>query len=286
VSIAEKKKQLVAELILFFVTFLWGTTFVGVKLALQQLPPNLLIAYRFTISLFLILLWQYKLLKKIRWNELKWGLLLGLFLFIAYVSQTIGLKYTQANKSAFITALSVVLVPVISLVVEKKIPKKASLIGIVLAVIGLYLLLVPQSGEVNKGDLYTLICAFFWGLYIVVLSYSSVRVNANGLLLGQFLIMTLCCWITVFVMRERLTFPSQRFLFLILYLGVFCSFLTTFLQTGFQRYTSSTRTALIFTLEPIIATALSFILLYEVLSAIQIIGAVIIITGVLVSELS
>lgn len=114
----QKKKQLLAELILFFVTFLWSTTFIGVKWALEGISPNLIVAYRFTISLLLIILWQHKTLSSIKWDELKWGLLLGLFLFIAYVSQTIGLKYTQANKSAFITALSVILVPVISLIID------------------------------------------------------------------------------------------------------------------------------------------------------------------------
>ena len=285
-SIIKKKKQLFAELILFFVTFLWSTTFIGVKWALEGITPNLIVAYRFTISLLLVIIWQHKTLSSIKWNELKWGLLLGLLLFIAYISQTIGLKYTQANKSAFITALSVILVPVISLIIEKKVPKTASLIGIILAVIGLYLLLIPKGGDVNTGDLYTLICAIFWGLYIVVLSYSSEKASSDGLLLGQFLIMTIFCWIVIFIMGEKLVLPGKRFLFIILYLGIFCSFLTTFLQTKFQRFTNSTRVALIFTMEPIMVTVFSFILLQEVLNLVQIIGAMIIIAGIVVSEIS
>ena len=284
-----------AEFMLFVVTFLWSSTFVFVKWAIdphiwigKSFTPNLLITYRFTIASFLFILWKPSFLKDFIQKNVFWGVFLGALLYIAYLSQTFGLKYTTASKGAFITALALVFVPFLSISIERQLPKVNSIIGCFIALVGLYLLLNPFATKtsINVGDFLCLICSIMWGLYIVILSkVSKDESKINSLIFSQFFTITILCWIYLIFSGEKLFVPELKLSGLILYLGIFCTFFTTFLQTTFQRRTNSIRAALIFTTEPLIVTGLAFIMMGETLSTPQIIGGLLIVWGVIFSEI-
>ena len=280
-----------AELVLVLLTLLWGSTFTAVKVLLEQLSFSWLLFYRFGIGVLVLTL--FCLIKRVRLNVQIWrsGLILSLFLFVGYLSQTIGLQTTTASKSAFITSMVVVFVPVLSVFLEKRFPRFSSIMGIFIAVFGLILLVQPQGGGIASGDIWTLMCAITWAVYIVQLQVETSRHNNLALLWVQMIGMTFLCLLAIPLERMLMPqttagwLPDLTSVGLLVYLALGCTLLTTGLQTFFQKGTTSTRAALIYTAEPVFASAIAWVWLGERFTRVQWLGALLIIAGVLFSEL-
>ena len=162
------------EIALFTITIFWGVTFAIIKLALNDISPMLFTAIRFSFAALLLLPFLWKPLFNSNIDVIKAGLFLGLLYFIGFATQTIGLYYTTATKSGFITGTFVIFIPILQLILERKSPGKGNLIGIILVIIGLILLsskgmtvldIISELGSnFNIGDTLTLICAVFYAL--------------------------------------------------------------------------------------------------------------------------
>lgn len=292
--------RLKAELILFLITFIWAGTFVIIKPTLQFISPLLFVTIRFLIAaLVLTLIYREKLLR-IPKPTLKMGSILGIFLFIGFVVQTIGLKYTTATKSALITGTFVVFTPILQVFVERKPLKTGSILGVILVFAGLIFLSSNESNfleliltigkDFNIGDLLTLICAIFFSGYIVYLDMISDKTDFNDVvwlqivvtLIGSFILMTVFNSFQIEPIKFTL---NSQVIFTILYTSIFATIITTFLQTKYQKYTSPTRAAIIFTSEPLLASILAYLILNETIGIFGAIGGFLIIFGVLTSEL-
>jgi drug/metabolite transporter (DMT)-like permease len=140
-----------AELVLVGLTLLWGSTFTAVKVLLEQVSFSWLLAWRFGIAAFFLSI--YCLYKRVPIGAHHWraGIPLSLYLFAGYLTQTIGLHSTTASKSSFITSMTVVLVPLVSLPIERRYPRPNSIFGILLATLGLFFLVRPQGGGIVAG---------------------------------------------------------------------------------------------------------------------------------------
>lgn len=292
--------RLKAELILFLITFIWAGTFVIIKPTLNFISPLLFVTIRFVIaSLVLFLIYREKLLK-IPMTSIKMGSILGIFLFVGFVVQTIGLKYTTATKSALITGTFVVFTPILQVLVEKKPIKIGSLLGVILVFTGLLFLSSKENNFVqflntigsdfNLGDFLTLICAIFFAGYIVYLDIISdksdfvhiVWLQLMVTMIGSFILMISFNWLEI----EKIKLEwNNQVLFTILYTSIFATIITTFLQTKYQKYTTPTRAAIIFTSEPLLASILAYLILNETIGIFGLIGGFLIILGVLTSEL-
>lgn len=216
------------------------------------------------------------------------GLVLAVFLYAGFVSQTMGLQYTTPSKSAFITGVSVLLVPVLNRWLFKARMRPVVLLGIVLAFIGMFLLTRPDDlRHVNRGDLLTLLCAAAFALYIVF----TGRYTRNASISFQEL--AWCQMVVTFLLSvpPALIWDTPHFAYgtafylALVYLGVACSAVALLLQIWAQRYTSAVRTALIFSLEPVFAAMFSYLLMNERLSFAELTGAALILTGVLIGEI-
>lgn len=278
-------QHLHAEIILLVVTVFWGTSFTYVKLALRDISVFQVIAYRFTLSLVLLFCWRLSALRGIRRQDLLQAFVLGLCLFVAYFAQTLGLKYTTASKSAFITALMVVFVPIFYFLIAGRIPRTASFFGIGLALIGLYLLTRPGEGPLNRGDIYTLACAIIFSLYIVLLQLFSATARLDTLLLGQFLVMAVLGWIATGWETKQNTTLDWQLISIVVYLSVMCTFLATLLMNRFQKDTTATRAAIIYSAEPVFAALFAYVIIHEAMSPVQILGGAAILAGILVAEI-
>jgi len=170
-----------AELFLFSCTVIWGGTFVIVKSGLEDSSPLQFVAIRFTIAAILFFPFVAKSLRSISRKAWEGGIVIGSLLFLGFVSQTIGLTYTTASKSGFITGLLVVFTPIFQVVIERRAPKIGNVIGVILVTVGLYLLTSPEGSEFNIGDLLTLFCAAVFGLYIVYLDSGSDGLEEGSL---------------------------------------------------------------------------------------------------------
>jgi drug/metabolite transporter (DMT)-like permease len=275
-----------AELALAGTTFIWGGTFAIVKLGMEDISPILLIAVRFVVASIAVLLIARRRIFPIPWPAVQKGTLLGLFLFLGFVTQNIGLTITTASKSAFITGMMVLFVPMLQFVIERKAPKLGNLLGIAVVAAGLWLLTSPEGSEFNSGDALTLVCAILFAIYIVYLDVTSREMTTEQLVFLQLSsIAVFSCVAVLFFETPRFNVRTQSLLTMA-YLTFLATLFTTWVQTRFQKDTTPTRAVVIFSVEPVIASGIAYLLLGETLGVMGMVGGLLIVAGVLVSEFS
>ena len=272
-----------AEILLVIVTFIWGSTFVIVKEALNDASPLSFLALRFTIAgvLLFIALRRGPMDRR----AIMPGLILGAFLFGGYIFQTSGLNYTTPSKAAFITGFSVILVPLIMLFQGARM-KAANIAGALLGLAGLYFLVLPSGlSEVNRGDVMVLFGAISFAVHIVLVGRYTTKFSFHYLVPLQIL--------TVGVVSIA-ALPLDRSLKLHWTGGLLLALVvTSILGTGFafsvqnwaQQYTPPAHTALIFALEPVFAAITSFVVAGERMGGKVILGSGLILGGMVLSEL-
>jgi len=275
-----------ADAALAFNALVWGTTFVLNKEALHYISPLLLLAARFTLAgLALVVLYQravrVQIVAGIAWG----GCLAGLFLFGGFAFQTIGLKYTSPTKSAFITGLCTVMVPLLAALVYRSRPRVSELVGVSVATIGMGLLTIEGPfGSIGRGDLLTLLGAAAFAAHIVTLGHYSASVGFELLSVAQVSAAAVSA-LSLFWWVEPVQVQWQPVvIWAILITGLLCTAVAFTVQAWAQRFTSSTRTALIYALEPVFAWMTSWIVLGESLSGRAAGGALLILAGVLLVE--
>ena len=274
-----------ADSALILVTFVWGYTFVAIKGALALITPFNFMAIRFVISAILLLVLFRRKIKFISNGELKGGVVIGIFLFLAYAFQTTGLEYTTASNAGFITGFSVVLVPVFSAMLLKSKPEPESIAGVILAAAGLFLLSYNGSFSVNKGDLLVFFCAVSVAFHILSVGYYSVKFSAIRITIiqiGTVAVMSLFC----VLLFEKPHIPMEKSVWsAIIITSLFATVGAYLVQNISQRFTSPTHTALIFSGEPVFAGIFGYCLLGEKLSLTAIAGCILILSGMLTSEM-
>jgi len=280
-----------AELALVCVALAWGTTFVLVKRTLVEISTVYFLALRFSLASVCMLLLFMRPFRRAGaravWRGLRGGAVAGLFLWTGYMLQTFGLKYTSAGNSGFLTGLYIVLVPLISAAVYRQWPQIAELTGILVASAGIVLITIPSlehSLRINRGDLLTIACAVAFAFHLLVLGYFSQRENFEAVALGQIVCGAVLSagWL---VFEPPKVVWSFGVVSAIVVTAVFATALAFALQTWGQKYTTATRTALIFALEPVFALATAVVVGGERLTVLGSMGAALILAGILVVEL-
>jgi drug/metabolite transporter (DMT)-like permease len=275
-----------AELFLLSVTLIWGSTFALSKYLLDTISPLFYIGVRFSIALVIFTLVAYKRVFATTKDAFIKGGILGVLLFSGFAAQTIGLQYTGASKSAFITGMMVVFTPICQIIIERKAPKIGNIIGILLVMVGLYLLTSPAGSEFNLGDGLNLFCAVTFALYIVYLDVFSRGQDPVHLTVAQFVVCAVLGFASAFVFEPVRFSPTVGAYGALSYLIVFATVIALFIQTRFQKDTTPTRSAVIFSIEPVLAAGIAYVVLGEVLGFAGMVGGGLIVGGVLVSELS
>ncbi|MGM0445830.1 MAG: DMT family transporter [Bacillota bacterium] len=281
----DKLVMLKADLSLIFIVMIWGTTFPLMKIALGNVKPFYFISLRFITAFIVLTLILNKRLKKINLKTFKIGIFLGLWLFLGYAFQIYGLQFTTASRSGFITGLSVIVVPFLSIFILKEMPSLSSWIGVFLALVGMYFLTGFTEAGFNYGDLLTFFCAVSIALQIVFLS--KYIKNEDPLVITWLQIttvMVLGTAISFFESSASVPINSNS-IAVIIYTGIFATALAIFVQSRAQQFTTSTHTGLIFSLEPVFGALFSFMILNERMQAMGIIGAGLIFLGIVLSEL-
>ena len=277
-----------ADLALVIVVAIWGATFVLVKEALQDASTLLFLALRFSLASIILALafaGRYTGFTALK-SSLTGGLLAGLCLFCGYFFQTAGLRHTTPSKSAFITALSVVMVPLLVSLVHKSVPHAAEAAGVVLATAGLGLMTLQRDSlRLSTGDLLTLVCAFAFAVHVVVLAHFSIKSSLEVLSLTQIATAAVVALSTFWWAETPRVRWSGGLLVALVVTGLFATALAFTVQAWAQRHTSPTRTALILALEPVFAWVTSFVLTGERLSRRGMTGGFLILSGVLLAEL-
>ena len=276
-------------MLLVLVTFAWGATFVLIKNALSQVSPFVFNSWRMAVATVALCVIFRKTISKITRQSAFGGLLMGAFLFFGYAFQTTGLRLTTPSKSAFITGLAVVLVPLIVSVTDRRSPSRWTLLGVVAALGGLYLMTIP-AGEgfslatINRGDLLTLGCAVSFAMHIYVTGHMTKQHGFEPVSIVQVLTAAVLMSLAIPLETPRFTLSGST-AFAILFTGLICTAAAFSIQSWAQQFTPPTHTALIFALEPVFAALTSYVLLGEHLGTRGTIGAILILGGILISEL-
>ncbi|ASJ17459.1 permease [Thermococcus chitonophagus] len=262
-----------ASLILLSLSVIWGSTFPIMKVAVASFPPLTFIALRFwTASVIMFI----SLRKKLKRHQVIPGLILGITLFLGHGFQIVGLKYTTASNSAFITSLYVVFTPFVAYLILRKGIKAEDSIALSLAIIGLYLISNARL-SLNYGDLLTMIAALSFAFQIVLVEYFSRygigiafwQVFWNAMLSTSYALIV-----------EGLQMPKESVLLAILYTGIFATALAFFAQVKYQPKVEPYRAAILYSAEPVFGHLFSLITLGEVLSIKGYLGALLIMSAI------
>lgn len=278
-------KKLKAELILVFIAAVWGGTFVIIKITLTELPPFYFIAFRFTAAAVIFYLLIYNKIPRWNRNAVNAGLILGILLFAGFASQTSGLQFTTASKSALITGVNLLIVPFAQYFIIKRKVGAENWIGVIAVLIGLYMLTNPAVNGINKGDLITLICAFAWAFYIIYLDIFSKKYDLYILVLTQFVLVSVLSFLSAFIFESTNEIHINSVSLLgLLYTAIPATLLATFLGNKYQKETTPVRAAILITFEQPAAVLFAIIFLKDEFILIQIIGGILMIGGILFSE--
>jgi drug/metabolite transporter (DMT)-like permease len=285
-------RSIKAHVLLVLVTLIWGTTFVLIKAALRDSSPLLFNAVRMILAGTLLAIFYRKQLRQLTKPALLSGIVVGIFLFFGYAFQITGLKLTTPSKSAFLTGSSTVMVPLILVALWRTKIRLWRMVGIIAAFAGLFLMTVPAGkqglgdlAKINLGDLLTIACALGFALQIVFLGRATQRHAFEQMAALQIIVAALLMAAAVPVLERPFFHLSATLASAVLITGILGLAVAFTVQAWAQQFTPATHTALIFNLEPVFAWLTSFVYLHERLGLRAGAGALLILAGVMVSEL-
>jgi drug/metabolite transporter (DMT)-like permease len=273
-----------AILLLLLGTIFWGMTFVFIKDAVALISVASFLGYRFLLAATVLALIFAKRLRYFNLEILKAGTLLSIPLLISFVTQTVGLQYTTASKGGFITGLSVVFVPLLLALMQRKFPPINILAAILLATTGLCLLTLSSSLYLNTGDVWVFLCAIAFAIYIIMVGKYSKTHDGVLLTLTQLFIVGLLS-IAYAASTGELNYPSHYKVWqAILFTALFATAFMYTVQNYYQKFLSEITTAIIFSFEPLFAAITAFYYLNEELTEKTIIGGFLIFVGIVMAE--
>ena len=278
------RKNFLGHLALWGTAFIWGTSFVILKEALDSIGTMWVLALRFIIAAALLLLAAGKRLKTLGRDGLHGGMLLGVCLAAAYIFQTYGLKYTTPGKNAFLTSTYCVLVPFMGWGFYKRRPNAANIIAAFMCVLGIGLVSLSGTSPFNIGDALTLVCGIFYALQIILTERFIGDCDALSLTGVEFGTAAVICLAGALIFESAPVGLSLELWGSIAYMGVMCTALCFFLQTWGMRYTPSSTAAVIMTFESVFAIIISVIFYDEPVTVRLICGFTLIIASVIISE--
>ncbi len=273
-------------------SFLWGVTFVVVKNTLADISVFAYLAARFTLGA-LPMAWIYRSdLRKLSRREFWAGLWVGAIMFGGYAFQTAGIAETTPSKAAFITGISVVLVPVFLALLWRRRINIWAWGGVFASFAGLYFLTVPRQGihDLNRGDLMVLACAVLYAFQIIYISRYSAQYSMGGMSFLQVSATAIFSVISVPILAATHWEPflfrlTGQMVFGVLVTAIFTTAIAYPLLVWGQRHITATNTALILATEPVYAAITSYVMVHERLGARALVGAALILAGILVSRI-
>ncbi len=281
-------KRSFAEIMLIITAIIWALTYPFIRAVVAEMNPVVLIFWRGGVAaiLFAILLIpqknQYSLFKL-----LPAGFFLGLMFYISYVTQAVGMETIESGRSAFITSLYVIFVPMLSPFFRSTPPTKNDVISCFIAFCGLALLTDPISQKGLKiGDLWTILSALAFSIQIHLLQLYTRKYQSYGsFAFLQAFFIALFAMISIPLVGNPYTllwFPTTKLgIYSFLYLVLFATAATTWLQARYQHDTTAERASVIYVLEPVFALVFGYVILHEVISFISFVGAVLMVLSVL-----
>ena len=287
-----KKNRYFGDLMLFLAAFIWGTAFVAQIAGMDRIGPftfNMARSIVAVISLGAYLIFTKAKLPKDMSFLLKGGLVCGFFIFVGTSLQQIGLQYTTAGKTGFITSFYILILPFLTMIFLKHKIDVLTWISIIIGFIGLYLLAIPNLSDfsMNKGDFIVFLGSFCWAGHILVIDYYSKKVNPVELSFLQFIVLTILSGVCTFLFENE-TATMGNILHSwksIVYAGFLSSGIAYTLQMVGQKYTSPIIASLILSLEAVFAALAGYFMLDEIMTSREFLGSFIVFLAMIFSQI-
>lgn len=296
-----KKQKLKGNIFLLITAFIWGTAFIAQSKGVEELSPVIFNGVRSILggAVLLPVIYISDLLKKKNGKSVKHldktllcgGIICGIFLCFASTLQSIGMVYTSPGKAGFITALYMIIIPIVKLFTGEK-PRPIILASVCIAICGMYMMCISSELTINKGDVLILICAFLFSGHILAIDYFSPRVDGIKMSSIQFFVCGIINLSAVFIFDKPQLQPILNCALPIAYAGIMSCGVAYTLQILGQKYTDPTSASIIMSLESVFST-LSTILLVACgfqltggsLSARELLGCALLLVAIILVQL-
>ena len=279
-----RKVEVIASIVLAVVALVWGTTYAVIKDTLSVVQPFSLMMFRFGFSALILSMMYLKKFKIIKGVDLKRGIIIGIFMFLAFYFLIVSIRFTTASKFSFIVGAYVLIVPFLSWIINKTKLDRYAIVGAILATIGLAFLTMEKGAVFNLWDLVAGCCSFFFAAHMIAIEkYSG---DSDPILL------TIIQFITTAILFIILTGVKEGYNFTVLpeikwtlgYLVIISTIIPFAIQNIVQRYISSTSTALILTLQSAFGSIFAVYYLDERMTKQMIIGCLLIFIAIVFQE--
>lgn len=286
-SVKNMKKisvSLKAKVAILVATLIWGISFCFMKSSLDEVPPNMILALRFSGASLLLAIVFFKRLKNVNWQYIFKGGLLGLFLYLAYVFQTLGLEDTTPGNNAFLTAIYCIIVPFLYWIIKRKRPDAFNFIAAFICITGMGFISLTSDFTIGKGDLLTMVGGLMFALHLFFVSEFTKDKDAILLTLFQFVFSAIFSWIMFFCTEAAPTSISSDAIWQLVFLSLGATGVALLLQNIGQKYTTPQTASILLSLESVFGALFSIILGYDLITGQKIIGFALIFVAVIVSE--
>lgn len=282
-----------ADIILILITLGWGFSYILMDYSLTELSTFNLNMYRFIFSSLVAFVVRRKhVISNINKTTIKFGLIIGVFLFLCYTSTTYGIQYTTLSNTGFLCSSTVVFTPLFSLLFFKRKPEKKTVISVIACFIGMALLTIGDDFSITSktflGDFLSVMCGFFYAFDLLTTERAVSKPDVDAYTLGTIVLFTVGILNLIFAgLIDGYMIPeTNKVVFSTLFLAIFATGFAFVMQPIAQKYTTASRVGVIFTLEPVFNAFVAFFILHEVLSLRGYIGSVIMILSILMMEIN
>jgi len=275
-----KKKETVAEFSLILVALIWGCGFIATEYVIKaNWSTSLIMAARFIIAAIAMTIALNKKILKLTKYELLHGSIAGVFLFLAFYTQTLGQSATTVSNTAFFTATNVVMVPFISWAINRNRPNMQTILLTLVALAGVGALNFKESGFLlGRGDLIVLLCAFFFAMQITYLEKATKGSDPARVNFVQIFLAAVISVVVFIINGEGLQSANiPQGLLPVIFLGILSTCLCYFLQTSAQKYSTASKVGVILSLEGFFGGLFSVLLGLEPLTINLVIGGTLIV---------
>lgn len=275
-----------ANFLLATVSIGWGTSYIFMKVLADTVSPFTVVALRFGIAfLIMIAIFNQKLIS-VNIKMLSYSAIVGVLLCGIFISLMYGMKTTSASSAGFLTSTTVILVPILQILITRKLPRKEVIYGVITVSIGLALLTIKDDFTFALGSLFCLVAALLYGIHIIVTNYFVKKVDAFQLGIFQLGFAFLFAFIGSFTFETPVLPNGVIEWSAILGLTIICSAYGFVIQPIAQKYTTPESTGFLFSLEPVFSAIFAFFFLNENMGGQEYVGAFLILSGVLIANTS
>lgn len=281
------KTQLKADLMLVVVTLCWGVSYYMIDLCLVEMGTFNLNAFRFLGAFIIAVIFTFPKLKGVSKETIKYAFFIGVSLIFVYTGATFGVMYTSLSNSGFLCALSVVFTPLLGIIIFKQKPDKKMVAVVLVCLVGIALMSLNEHLKPALGDIFCLMCAFAYAIDLLITERAVAKEEVNAFHLGVFQLgFTGMFMLILSFIFEDPCLPSSGIVWgSALFLAIFCTGVAFIIQTIAQQYTSAAHVGVIFTLEPVFAGVVAFVLAGEVLLPRGYFGALLLLISLIIMEI-